>query len=34
MFLHWSVYHDRLTFRTTPGLSAESWTYHPWHKVG
>jgi hypothetical protein len=34
MFLHWSVYHDRLTFRTTPGLTAESWTYHPWHKVG
>jgi hypothetical protein len=33
MFLHWSVYHGRLVFHVAPGLSAESWTYHPWRNV-
>jgi TRAP-type C4-dicarboxylate transport system substrate-binding protein len=34
MFLHWSVFHDRLTFRRAPGFSPEVWAYHPWRKVG
>jgi TRAP-type transport system periplasmic protein len=33
-FLHWSVFHDRLTFRQAPGLSPETWTFHPWRRVG
>jgi len=33
-FLLWSVFHDRLTFRQTPGPSPEVWTYRPWRKVG
>ena len=32
-FLHWSVFHDRLSFRETPGPSPEVWTYHPWRRV-
>jgi TRAP-type C4-dicarboxylate transport system substrate-binding protein len=32
-FLRWSVFHDRLTFRQSPGPSPEVWTYRPWHKV-
>lgn len=32
-FLRWSVFHDRLTFRQTPGPSPEVWTYRPWRKV-
>jgi hypothetical protein len=32
-FLHWSVFHDRLTFRQAPGPSPEAWTYHPWRRV-
>jgi TRAP-type C4-dicarboxylate transport system substrate-binding protein len=35
MFFHWSVYHDRLTFRRAPGwFSIWNWTFHPWRKVG
>jgi TRAP-type C4-dicarboxylate transport system substrate-binding protein len=33
MFLRWSVYHRRLTFRQAPGFSPEEWTYQPWRKV-
>jgi TRAP-type C4-dicarboxylate transport system substrate-binding protein len=32
-FLHWSVFHDRLTFRQAPGFSPETWTFHPWRRV-
>jgi TRAP-type C4-dicarboxylate transport system substrate-binding protein len=32
-FLHWSVFHDRLTFRRAPGFSPSEWTFHPWRKV-
>jgi TRAP-type transport system periplasmic protein len=32
-FLHWSVFHGRLTFRVAPGVSPGTWTYHPWRKV-
>jgi TRAP-type C4-dicarboxylate transport system substrate-binding protein len=32
-FLHWSVYHGRLTFRQAPGFSPLEWTFHPWRKV-
>jgi TRAP-type C4-dicarboxylate transport system substrate-binding protein len=32
-FLRWSVFHDRLSFRQTPGPSPEAWTYRPWRKV-
>lgn len=32
-FLGWSVFHDRLLFRETPGPSPEVWTYHPWRKA-
>jgi len=35
MFFHWSVYHDRLTFRRAPGwFSIWNWTFHPWRKIG
>ena len=34
MFIHWSVFHGRLTFRVSPGLSPGSWTFHPWRRVG
>jgi TRAP-type C4-dicarboxylate transport system substrate-binding protein len=33
-FLHWSVFHDRLTFRQAPGLSPETWAFHPWRRIG
>jgi TRAP-type C4-dicarboxylate transport system substrate-binding protein len=32
-FLHWSVFHDRLSFRSAPGFSPSEWTFHPWRKV-
>jgi TRAP-type transport system periplasmic protein len=32
-FLHWSVFHDRLTFRQAPGFSPETWTFHPWRRI-
>jgi TRAP-type C4-dicarboxylate transport system substrate-binding protein len=34
LFLHWSVFHDRLTFRAAPGVSTFAWGWHPWRKVG
>jgi hypothetical protein len=32
-FYRWSLFHGRLTFRSTPGFSAEQWTYHPWRRT-
>lgn len=32
-FLHWSVFHDRLSLRSAPGFSPLEWTFHPWRKV-
>jgi hypothetical protein len=34
IFLRWSVYHRRLTFRAAPGFSPEAWAYEPWRRVG
>jgi TRAP-type C4-dicarboxylate transport system substrate-binding protein len=34
LFLHWSVFHDRLTLRPAAGLSPVVWGYHPWRRVG
>jgi TRAP-type C4-dicarboxylate transport system substrate-binding protein len=33
LYWHWSVFHDRLTFRLAPGVSPQTWTYHPWRRV-
>jgi hypothetical protein len=33
-FLHWSVFHDRLSFRRAAGISPYKWAWHPWRKVG
>jgi TRAP-type C4-dicarboxylate transport system substrate-binding protein len=33
LFLRWSVYHRRLSFRQAPGFSPDVWAYHPWRKV-
>lgn len=34
LFLHWSLFHGRLTFRTAPGTTPQDWTYHAWRRVG
>jgi hypothetical protein len=34
IFLHWSVFHDRLTFQAAPGVSPYAWGWHAWRKVG
>jgi TRAP-type C4-dicarboxylate transport system substrate-binding protein len=34
LFIHWSVFRGRLTFRASPGFSPGNWAFHPWHKVG
>jgi TRAP-type C4-dicarboxylate transport system substrate-binding protein len=34
LFVHWSVFRGRLTFRTSPGFSPGNWAFHPWRKVG
>jgi len=31
-FFEWSVFHDRLTLRHSPGFSPEGWAYHPWRR--
>jgi TRAP-type C4-dicarboxylate transport system substrate-binding protein len=33
-FLHWSVFHDRLSLRAAPGVSPYMWGWHAWRKVG
>jgi TRAP-type C4-dicarboxylate transport system substrate-binding protein len=33
-YFHWSVFHDRLTFRQAAGFSPETWTFHPWRRIG
>jgi TRAP-type C4-dicarboxylate transport system substrate-binding protein len=33
-FLHWSVFHDRLSLRAAPGVSPFQWGWHAWRKVG
>jgi TRAP-type C4-dicarboxylate transport system substrate-binding protein len=33
LYFHWSVFHDRLTFRAAPGVSRQDWAFHPWHRV-
>jgi TRAP-type C4-dicarboxylate transport system substrate-binding protein len=32
-FMHWSLFHERLTFRPAPGVSMIDWT-GPWRKLG
>jgi len=32
-FLHWSVFHNRLSLRAAPGVSPYMWGWHAWHKV-
>jgi hypothetical protein len=34
LFLMWSVFHDRLTFRAAPGVSPYMWGYTAWHRAG
>jgi TRAP-type transport system periplasmic protein len=34
LFIHWSVFRGRLTFRVSPGFSPGNWAFHPWRKVG
>ena len=31
-FFEWSVFHDRLTLRRSPGFSPDGWAYHPWRR--
>ncbi|MEY2442851.1 MAG: hypothetical protein QOJ46_2277 [bacterium] len=31
-FFEWSVFHDRLTLRRSPGFSPEGWVYRPWRR--
>jgi TRAP-type C4-dicarboxylate transport system substrate-binding protein len=32
-FFEWSVFHDRLTLRRSPGFSPDGWAYRPWRRV-
>jgi TRAP-type C4-dicarboxylate transport system substrate-binding protein len=34
VFLRWSVFHGRLTFRAAPGVSPYMYGYMAWHRVG
>jgi TRAP-type C4-dicarboxylate transport system substrate-binding protein len=34
LFVHWSVFRGRPTFRASPGFSPGNWAFHPWRKVG
>jgi len=31
-FFEWSVFHDRLTLRRSPGFSPDGWAYRPWRR--